>query len=59
MLVGVSLAQPVSDMLLYTDASKQGWGAHLLERHTACPLTEVEQLHDINWLELQAVSLAL
>ena len=56
---GVLLAQQIPDRSLYTDASKQGWGAHLFDSQASGRWTEAEQLNHINWLELEAVRLAL
>ena len=50
---------PIKHLQMLTDASKEGWGAHLNE-HTAggtWPLPE-SKLH-INYLELKAVFLAV
>ena len=59
LLVGRNLQDITTDLLLYTDASSQGWGASLLH-HTAGGLWSMEEstLH-INILELRAVGLAL
>ena len=59
MLQGQPLHRIKHALQIFTDASKEGWGAHLNE-HTAratWPLPE-SKLH-INYLELKAVFLAL
>ena len=46
-------------MLLFTDASWQGWGAHLQELVASGVWTQDEQNLHMNLLELRAVLLAL
>ena len=56
---GSPLHQKECNLLLFTDASLKGWGAHL-EHHTASGLwNQVESRLHINILELKAVFLAL
>ena len=57
--LGVSIVQPVPDLTLFTDASHNGWGAHLLDRRASGIWTDQDLGRHINWLELQAVFLAL
>ena len=59
LLLGVPISPPPEDLCLYTDASKQGWGAHLLEQEAAGLWSATEALQHINLLELEAVRLAL
>ena len=59
LLLGVPISPPPDDLCLYTDASKQGWGAHLLEQEAAGLWSQSESLQHINLLELEAVRRAL
>ena len=45
--------------LIFTDASNQGWGAHLENMTVSGSWTDQEKLLHINVLELKAVFLAL
>ncbi|XP_070556628.1 uncharacterized protein [Ptychodera flava] len=56
---GVSLKTVRPDKFLFTDASTTGWGAHLDDLYAAGQWTVAEGRRHINWLELQAVFLAL
>ena len=56
---GVSLMTPPPEMLLFTDASLEGWGAHLQEMVASGVWSETEQNLHINLLEMRAVLLAL
>ena len=47
------------DMVLESDAPKEGWGANNLGVSTGCLWTQEEQRHHINYLELLAAFLAL
>ena len=47
------------DSVIFSDASKIGWGAHLLEISTGGRWKELESLNHINYLELEAAFLAL
>ena len=59
LLVGIPLESPPPDLLMYTDASQQGWGAHLLDLQTAGLWSPQENNLHINLLELRAVWLGL
>ena len=53
------LLHPLKHALqLFTDASKEGWGAHLND-HTARGIWSLPESRHINYLELKAVILAL
>ena len=56
---GVPLHQPLPDLRLFTDASSEGWGAHLLSHQTGGLWDSVQKRLHINVLELLAVRLAL
>ena len=59
LLKGMSLQLTVPEVHLFTDASFNGWGAHLLESTAAGVwLPEAEQ-YSINLLELRAIQLGL
>ena len=47
------------DKVLWTDASEQGWGAHLDSFKTQGLWDDTQKKRHINWLELKAVQLAL
>ncbi|XP_070210298.1 uncharacterized protein [Littorina saxatilis] len=56
---GVPISLPLPELHLFTDASLQGWGAHL-EGNTASGLwDQAQKLLHINILELEAVRLGL
>lgn len=55
---GCSFLEP-DRLVLTTDASLQGWGAHLLDQVTQGRWSPQERKRPINWLELRAVHLAL
>ena len=57
--VGVPLGSSPPDVLLFSDASRLGWGAHLLGHLVSGLWSEEEQREHINLLELKAVWLAL
>ena len=59
LLVGVPLGSTPPELLLYSDASRMGWGAHLLGHRVSGLWTELEEQDHINLLELRAVYLAL
>ena len=59
LLKGVPLRAPSPTHVLFTDASTTGWGAHLDELTTSGNWSVDQQKRHINWLELQAVFLAL
>ena len=54
LLMGVPFGTPAPDLHLYSDASRSGWGAHLLDRS----VSGVWSVH-INLLEMKALFLAL
>ena len=56
---GVPLHQPPPQLQLFTDASTEGWGAHLDLQQVAGRWTPEQQHLHINILELLAVCLAL
>ncbi|XP_053138354.1 uncharacterized protein LOC128339002 [Hemicordylus capensis] len=51
------LEQP--KLIVTTDASNRGWGAHCLQHSAQGRWDSHEQSHSINWLELRAIRLAL
>ena len=59
LLSGVAFPPPISNLTLTTDASKRGWGAHLLGHHVSGRWSMSQARHHINVLELWAVHLAL
>ena len=59
LLVGVPLGSTPPELLLFSDASRMGWGAHLLGHRVSGLWTELEEQDHINLLELRAVYLAL
>ena len=56
---GVPFVPPQPQLVLTTDASKQGWGAHLLHHRLAGRWSKFQASHHINALELWAVFLAI
>ena len=54
-----SQGTPAPDLHLYSDASRSGWGAHLLDRVVSGVWSEQEKLLHINLLEMEALFLAL
>ena len=56
---GVPLVQAPPDLRLFTDASTEGWGAHILDSQTEGVWSPAQRLLHINNLELLAVILAL
>ncbi|XP_070546087.1 uncharacterized protein [Ptychodera flava] len=59
LLKGVPLRVPPPTQFLFTDASTTGWGAHLDELTASGSWSDNQRERHINWLELQAVFLAL
>ncbi|XP_076030221.1 uncharacterized protein LOC143018602 [Oratosquilla oratoria] len=57
--MGMPLGPSPPEVLLFSDASKEGWGAHLNDDHICGSWSTVERTAHINWLELKAVLLAL
>ena len=56
---GAPLGSPPPKALLFTDASTEGWGAHLLQQNIAGTWSPEEKTWHINVLEMKAVLLAL
>ena len=56
---GADLHPKDHSIQLFTDASNEGWGAHLNQSSTKCLWSDREKRLHINVLELKAVSLAL
>ena len=56
---GSVIIPPKVDSVIFSDASKIGWGAHLLEISIGGRWKELEALDYINYLELEAAYLAL
>ena len=56
---GVPLSCPPPEMLLFTDASLEGWGAHLQELTASGRWSQAERDLHINLLEMKAVLMAL
>ena len=59
LLKGVRYGTPAPDLHLYSDASRSGWGAHLLDRVMSGLWSEQEKLLHISLLEMKALFLAL
>ena len=57
--MGCPLHPQKHSTLIFTDASSQGWGAHLENMTVSGNWTDQEKLLHINVLELKAVFLAL
>ena len=58
-LQGVQFGTPPPDLHLYSDASRSGWGAHLLDRFVSGVWSMEEKLLHINLLEMKAMFLVL
>ena len=58
LLKGVRFGTPAPDLHLYSDVSRSGWGAHLLDRVVSGVWSEQKFLH-INLLEMKVLFLAL
>ena len=56
---GVRIQPPLPTMQLFTDASTEGWGAHLLHHVASGLWSPHERLEHINALELRAILRAL
>ena len=56
---GRVIIPPTVDSVIFSDASKIGWGAHLLQISIGGCWKELEALDHINYLELKAAYLAL
>ena len=59
LLQGVPFGTLPPGLLLFTDASCAGWGAHLLDQRASGKWSEEEQMLHINLLEMKAVWLGL
>ena len=59
LLAGVPFTQPDADVQLFSDASTQGWGAHLLHLRASGLWSPQETMLHINLLEMKAVHLGL
>ena len=59
LLAGQSLETPIPDLLLYTDASSEGWGAYSLDKEASGEWSHQEKQEHINLLELRAIRLGL
>ena len=57
--MGVPFGMPAPDLHLYSDASRSGWGAHLLDRSVSRVWSVQESSLHINLLEMKALFLAL
>ena len=55
---GVPLSTPPPEVLLYTDASKEGWGAHFQDLTASGIWSKDESSLHINMLEMKAVLMA-
>ena len=58
-MVGLSLTPFKAEVTMFTDASKAGWGAHMGERTASGLWPDTQRSFHINWLELEAIRLAL
>ena len=59
LLLGVPFGTPALDLHLYSDASRSGWGTHLLDRSVSGVWSVQESSLHINLLEMKALFLAL
>ena len=59
LLKGVPFRPPIPTMQLFTDASTEGWGAHLLDLTASGKWSPQEQMEHINALELLAIHKAV
>ena len=59
LLEGMRFGTPTPDLCLYSDASRLGWGAHLLDRSVSGIWSNQESSLHINLLKLKALFLAL
>ena len=58
-LKGVTMHLPEPNLFFFTDASLTGWGASWQNRHLSGQWSHPESSQHINWLELEAISLAI
>ena len=59
LLEGASFGSPAPDLRLYSDASRAGWGAHLLDQSASGVWSYQETSLHVNLLEMKALFLAL
>ena len=59
LLKGMNFGTPTPDLCLYSDASRSGWGAHLLDRSVSGIWSNQGSSLHINLLEMKALFLAL
>ena len=59
LLEGTPFGTPTPDLRLYSDASRAGWGAHLLDQSVLGVWSHQENSLHINLLEMKALFLAL
>ena len=59
LLEGTPFGTPTPDLRLYSDASRAGWGAHLLDQSVSGVWSHQESSLNINLLEMKALFLAL
>ena len=59
LLMGVLFRTPAPGLQLHSDASRSGWGTHLLDRVVSGAWSEQEKLLHISLLEIKALFLAL
>ena len=59
LLQGRPFGTPAPDLRLYSDASRSGWGVHLLDRSVSGVWSQEEISSHINLLEMKALFLAL
>ncbi|XP_064107960.1 uncharacterized protein LOC135216517 [Macrobrachium nipponense] len=59
LLIGVELRTPPPEMLLFSDASNEGWGAHLKKLLVSGVWDRHNEHFHINFLEIKAAYLAL
>ena len=58
-MTSVPLHLPEPSLFFFTDASLKGWGASWKDNQISGLWSAPESLHHINWLELEAIRLAL
>ena len=59
LLKGMNFGTPTPDLRLYSDASRSGWGAHLLDRSASGIWSEQESSLHISLLEMKSLFLAI
>ena len=58
-LPGVLWVPPPPELTLISDASREGWGAHMGNLSVQGTWSQEDKTHHINWLELRAIHLSL